>query len=45
MAVKFALRYNLLKFYIMEATAFCATLKKKAVPDQAKTDLNWAGFF
>ncbi len=43
--VKYALRYNLLKFYILEATTLFNTLRKKATPEQARTDLDWAKFF
>lgn len=45
MAVKFALRYNLLKFYLLDATTLYNLLKKKVMPEQARTDLNWEKFF
>lgn len=39
------MRYNLLKFYIIEATSLFNLFRKKARPDQTNPTLNWVKFF
>lgn len=45
MSLKYALRYNLLKLYIIQAKKLRDELKQKKLPEEANSNLNWKEFF
>lgn len=44
-SLKYALRYNLLKLYLIQAKKLRDDLKSKKLPEEANTNLNWKEFF